>query len=66
MSLDRSSNGLIDIACELRHETPRAWLLDCGEKEPVWVPKSQGEYFKEGRLEIVTMPKWLAKEKGLI
>jgi hypothetical protein len=58
--------GLIDIACELRHETPRAYLVDAGEKEPVWVPKSQAEYYKDRNIEIITLPSWLAKEKGLI
>jgi hypothetical protein len=63
--IDRSKNGLIDVACELRHETERAYLIDTGEGE-MWVPKSQVEYYKEGSLEIVTMPMWLAKEKGFI
>lgn len=57
---------LVDLPCILRHETRRAYLLDFGEKEPVWLPKSQCEYHKEGRNEIVTLPEWLAKEKDLI
>jgi hypothetical protein len=58
--------GLVDIACELRHETPKAWLVDTGDHEPVWIPKSQGEYYKDRNGEIVTIPYWLAKDKGLI
>lgn len=57
---------LVDIPCLLKRETDKAYLIDAGEKDPVWVPKSQCEYHKEGRNEIVTMPEWLAQEKGLI
>ena len=59
-------SDLIDIACELRHETPKAYLVDMGEKEPIWLPKSQCEYYKDRNGEIITMPTWLAREKGLI
>jgi len=59
-------SDLIDIACKLQHETPRAWLLDCGEKEPVWIPKSQAEFYDDRNGGIITMPHWLAREKGLI
>lgn len=57
---DRDSK-LTDIAVELRHETPRAYLVFDGARE-VWLPKSQCE-FADGT---VTLPEWLAKEKGLI
>lgn len=60
-----TDKGLIDIACELKHETDRALLVDTGEG-PIWLPKSQVEYYKDRATEIVTMPHWLAKEKGLI
>jgi hypothetical protein len=60
-----SGGGLIDIAVELRHETEKAYLVNTGEGE-MWLPKSQVEYYKERTTEIVTMPYWLAKEKGLI
>jgi hypothetical protein len=56
---------LIDIAVQLRHETGKAYLFHTGEGD-MWLPKSQVEYYKESRSEIVTMPYWLAKEKGLI
>jgi hypothetical protein len=58
-------SDLVDIACIIRHETPRAWLVDCGGKEPVWIPKSQAEVDTD-RGTIITMPEWLATEKGLI
>ena len=60
-----SDSKLIDLALELRHETARAYLVHDGHQD-VWLPKSQVEYYKERSTEIVTMPYWLAKEKGLI
>lgn len=60
---------LVDIACELRHETAKAFLVFDGAKE-VWLPKSQVEQndsLSDGAGgTIFTMPHWLAKEKGLI
>ena len=56
--------ALVDIACFIRTETPRAWLINDGKRE-VWVPKSQAEV-DEDHGTIITMPEWLAKEKGLI
>ena len=58
-------SDLVDIAVELRHETAKAYLVHTGEGE-MWLPKSQVEYYKERTTEIVTMPYWLAREKGLI
>ena len=58
-------SDLVDIAVELRHETAKAYLVNTGEGE-IWLPKSQCEYYKERTTEIVTMPYWLAREKGLI
>lgn len=58
-------SDLIDIACIIRHETQRAWLIDVGNEKPVWVPKSQAE-IDEDKGTIITMPEWLAKEKGLV
>jgi hypothetical protein len=65
--MDRTKDkDLIDITCELRHETAKAYLIDVGDDEPCWVPKSQCEYYKDNSGEIVTMPTRLAKEKGFI
>lgn len=58
-------SNLVDIACMIRHETERAWLIDHGGKDPVWIPKSQAE-IDEDHGTILTLPEWLAKEKGLI
>ena len=63
-----TKSDLVDIACTLRHETERAWFLDVGYAQPVWIPKSQAEYESDptGGCGIITLPEWLAKEKGLI
>jgi len=53
---------LFDMACEIKGETPNAYRLYDGKKTE-WVPKSQVENNKDGT---VTMPLWLAKEKGFV
>lgn len=64
-------SDLVDIACFVRMETPRAYLINDGHRE-VWIPKSQCEVADapHGRLpdqgSICTMPVWLAREKELI
>lgn len=55
-------SDLIEIAGELRHETPRAFLIFDGDKE-VWLPKSKVEDNHDGTF---TLPEWLALERGLI
>lgn len=60
-----SDPKLGDIAVELRHETPKTYLLHTGEGD-MWFPKSQVELYEAAGGSIVTMPYWLAKEKGLI
>lgn len=61
---DRNSK-LTDIACIIKHETKRAWLIDVGLTAPVWVLKSQAE-IDDTHGTVITMPEWLAMEKGLI
>lgn len=53
---------LIDIAGEIRGETPHAIRLYDG-KTTEWVPRSQVEDNGDGTF---TMPEWLAKDKGFI
>lgn len=65
-------SNLIDISAILAHETEKAFLLDVGTEENIWVPKSQCEIDVEeddrlpGTAVIVTLPEWLAEKKGLI
>ena len=60
-----SDPKLIDIAVALKHETPKAYLVENGEGE-MWLPKSQVELYDQPGGAVLTMPYWLAKEKGLI
>lgn len=53
---------LIDLDARLVHETDRAWLLDTGDDEPTWVPKSMCEF--DG--ETLTLRQSVAEEKGLV
>lgn len=55
-------SNIVDIACELRHQTDQAFLIFDGTKN-VWVPKSQVEDNRDGTF---AMPEWLAMDKGLI
>lgn len=53
--------------CKIVKETDKAWLLDIGEKKPIWFPKSQGEVYinGDGSQEIFG-EEWIMKEKGLM
>ena len=55
-------SDLVDVEVILKHETESAWLVDDGDEDPVWIPKSQAEF--DGK--ILTLPEWLAMEKELI
>lgn len=54
---------LTDIAGRIKVETEKAFLFFDGTKE-VWLPKSQCEWDQDTRT--MTMPEWLAMDKGLI
>jgi hypothetical protein len=62
---------LVDIAGCLHSETEKAILFsDTAHREDaVWIPKSQCEFVHDGgqeRFITVTLPEWLAQDKGLI
>ena len=61
---------LIDLALHIHIKTAKAILVsDDGDKEvAVWLPLSQIEMQPTNKNDIceVTVPEWLAKEKGLI
>lgn len=61
--MSSGKSDLVDVDATLKRETEKAFLLDAGGEEPVWVPKSQVENNSDGTF---TMPYWLAKDKGLI
>lgn len=61
-------SDLIDITMQIHHRTERAVLAsDDGDKDKaVWLPLSQVEVsMKGGGFAEITMPEWLAVEKGL-
>jgi len=63
------NSSLIDLTVKMHAETKLAILVsdDGVEKNAVWLPKSQIEYAetKKGVVE-VTLPEWLATDKGLV
>ena len=60
-------SNVIDLTLEKRHETEKAIQFSDGDRI-VWLAKSQIECEPAGggKLCIVTLPEWLAEEKGLI
>jgi len=66
-----SPTETIEIACEVRRQTDKAWLVYDGARE-VWIARSQiTDYVEEQgligkRITSIFIPVWLATEKGLI
>lgn len=54
---------LIDIEGEVKGESEKAYRFYDGSKTE-WVPKSQVEW--DAQEKIMTMPEWLAIEKGFV
>ena len=62
-------SNIVDIDVEVTARTAKAVLVHTGIKEKaIWLPLSQIEIAETGIGEIftVTLPEWLALEKGLI
>lgn len=62
-------SDLVDVEMQLHAETEKAIRVsDDGEDENgVWLPKSQVEFVrKKGGIVVVTLPQWLAEQKGLV
>ena len=62
-------SNIVDMDVEVTARTERAVLVHTGVKDDaVWLPLSQIEIepSKVAGIETVTMPEWLAEEKGLI
>jgi hypothetical protein len=57
----------IEIAVEVRVETPKALLVFDGKTE-VWIPKSQinDQCEEKGKITSIFITEWLATQKGLI
>lgn len=59
---------LVDIEVLIAHETERAVMIkEAEDSEPIWLPKSQVEIHGDvGDTGTITLPEWLAEERGLI
>lgn len=63
------SDPLVDLTMILHHETERAVLVsdDGDRRKAMWLPKSQIEIeHKPNGVVVVTLPKRLAVDKGLV
>lgn len=62
-------SDIIDITVRLHHVTERAVLVSASDdrEKAVWLPLSQIEVErKDNSTAVVTLPEWLAKERGLV
>ena len=62
-------SDIIDVDVEVVHRTEKAVLVHTGIKEKaVWLPLSQVALSQSGfaGIEVLTLPEWLALDKGLI
>ncbi|KHQ51124.1 hypothetical protein [Mameliella alba] len=59
---------LVDLELFVAHETDKAFLVKEDEGgDGVWIPKSQCEVHGGcGEVSDVTLPEWLAEERGFI
>lgn len=62
-----ADNDPVTIDCRIVHSTEKAVKIDDG-KNIVWVPKSsiEEEDDLDENTKSITIPEWMAKEKGLI
>lgn len=66
---DSVRSDLVDLTLELRAEKPLAIAVSDPAKRGapwVWLPRSQIEIARDGAAVTVTLPAWLAKDKGLV
>ena len=61
--MPKKGSELVDIAGEIKFETDLAFRFFDGKKTE-WLPKSQCEWNIDDKT--MTMPTWLATEKGFI
>jgi hypothetical protein len=59
---------LTDVIVVLKYRTVKAVLVDHGDTVDVWLPLSQIEIEPnaDGRTHTVTLPQWLAEDKGIV
>lgn len=65
---DSVRSDLVDLALIYRDQRPLALAVsEPGKLKWIWLPKSKIEFEKTSAFEVkVTMPRWLAKDKGLV
>lgn len=68
---DSVRSDLVDLTLELRQIKPLAIAVSDPAKPHaapwVWLPKSEIEFERKGKTAVlVTLPEWLAKQKGLV
>jgi len=49
----------VEIICDIKHETEKAYLIKTDANDPFWIPKSQCKKTKEG----MKIPRWLYNKK---
>lgn len=57
-------SNVIDLEARLIGETEKARRFDFGDDKPQWLPKSQHEWDEDDQT--VTLPEWIAVERGLV
>jgi hypothetical protein len=62
-----AKSTLVDLDLSYCGQTSKAVGVKAGGSEWIWLPKSQIEFEMTGTRTVrVTLPRWLAKEKGLV
>lgn len=62
---DPADARTVTIGVQVLHETDDAWLVN-DHTRSAWVPKSCCDLHSDGLTGDLTLPEWLALEKGLI
>ena len=58
---------VVELDVVIKRETDRAYLIDHGGDEEVWMPKSQVRGLVRGpKMVKLIVTEWIANEKGLI
>lgn len=62
------SDEVVDVDVKVKAQTTQAVLFSDGDTE-CWIPRSQiidGDEYENGEEVTITIPEWVAEEKGLI
>ncbi len=65
-----ADNLFVEVEAEIKRQTEKAYLIDHGGDEEVWLPKSQVSHSapdsERSNLRVFLVPEWLAIDKGLV